>query len=168
MTRTHMDPERQPDNVRAAIRVLHIEDDPSVAKSIARALRLAGVEVASAATPKEAIDHVEVRGLRPDVIVTDFHLAGGLTSEMVVAELAVRLKFKAPTILLTGSSGLRHTMPFANRVLSKPVDVVALLRAITDLHGQAACLPRPDHDLLTERGQTSHNGEKAKRFARSE
>lgn len=143
MTKTRTDPQRQLGNVRAAIRVLHIEDDPSVAKSIARALRLAGVEVASAATRKEAIDHVEVRGLRPDVIVTDFHLGGGLTSEMVVAELAVRLNFKPPTILLTGSSGLRHPMPFANRVLSKPVDVVALLRAIIDLHGRAVMLTAP-------------------------
>lgn len=65
MTKTRMDPERQLGNVRAAIRVLHIEDDPSVAKSIARALRFAGVEVASAATREEAIDHVEVRGLVP-------------------------------------------------------------------------------------------------------
>lgn len=64
---------------------------------------------------------------------------------MVVAELAVRLNFKPPTILLTGSSGLRHTMPFANLAFSKPVDVVALLRAITDLRGQAVMLtaPRP-------------------------
>jgi CheY-like chemotaxis protein len=129
----------------AATKVLHIEDDPCVAKSIARALRLAGVEVVSAATREEAINHVEVHGFRPDVIITDLHLGGGLTSKMVVAELAVRLKSNPPTILLSGSAGQWHPsdMPIADRVLSKPADIVALLRAISDLHGMKSARPGP-------------------------
>lgn len=137
MTKSGTDSQKQFGKRRAAIKVLHIEDDTSVAKSIARALRCAGVEVASAATREEAIEHVEVHGLCPDVILADFNLGGGLTSEMVVAELAVRLKCKPPTILLSGSvASLNHpgTMRFVDRVLSKPVDIAALLRAITDLH----------------------------------
>jgi len=136
MTISRTDSEIQFGNFRAAIKVLYIEDDPSLAESMARALRLAGMEVASAATREEAIEHVEVHGLRPDVILTDFHLGKGLTSETVVAELAVRLHFKPPTILLTGS-GVLGTRRFADRVLSKPVHIVALLRAIDDLHAQA-------------------------------
>jgi CheY-like chemotaxis protein len=130
------DPDMQLKNRRAAIKVLHIEDDPAVARSVARVLNLAGMEVANAATREEAIDQVEVCGFFPDVLLTDFHLGEGLTSEMVVAELAVRLKFKPPTILLSGSAGYHPgSLRFADRVLSKPVDTAALLRAISDLHG---------------------------------
>lgn len=122
------------------IKVLHIEDDPAVSKSVARVLRLSGLEVTSATTREEAIEQVAVHGLRPDVILTDFHLGKGTTSESLVAELAARLNWKPPTILLTGSQALSPpgALGFADRVLSKPVDIPDLLRDITELHLQQA------------------------------
>ena len=64
---------------RGAIKVLHIEDDPSVARSMARVLRLEGCEVASAATRDEAMQQLERHGLRPDLILTDSQLRVGFT-----------------------------------------------------------------------------------------
>jgi CheY-like chemotaxis protein len=118
-----------------AVKVLHIEDDPGVARSIARALRLGGYEVISAATRDEVMQHLEVHGLRPDLILTDFQLGTDITGNMIVAEIAARLQFKPPTILLTGVSGPRveHAKACADRVLTKPVDISVLLRAIEDL-----------------------------------
>jgi two-component system, sensor histidine kinase len=118
-----------------AIRVLHIEDDPSVARSIARALRASGCKVASAATRDEAMHHLEVHGFRPDVILTDYQLEFGVTGDVVVAEIAARLKFKPPTIMLTGiaSQQVEGAKSFADRILAKPADINVLLREIESL-----------------------------------
>lgn len=48
--------------IGGAFKVLHIEDDPGVARSMAMLLRLQGYEVFSAATRDEAMHHVEVLG----------------------------------------------------------------------------------------------------------
>jgi DNA-binding response OmpR family regulator len=120
-----------------AITVLHIEDDPGVARSMARVLRQEGYEVASAATRDEALRHLQVHGIRPDLILTDFQLSKGLTSDHIVAEIAARLQFKPPTIMLTGAANqqVREARSFADRILAKPVDVKVLLREIECLVG---------------------------------
>lgn len=117
------------------IKVLHIEDDPSVVRAIARALRASGCEVASAAGRDEALQHLEVDGFRPDVILTDFQLEMGVTGDVVVAEITARLIFKPPTIMLTGivSQQVPGAQSFADRTLAKPVDIDALLREIENL-----------------------------------
>jgi DNA-binding response OmpR family regulator len=118
-----------------AIRVLHIEDDPSVARCIARALRASGYEVACAATRDEAMQHVEVNGFCPDLILTDYQLELGVTGDVIVAEIAARLQFRPPTIMLTGvaSQQVPGVNSFADRTLAKPVDVNELMREIENL-----------------------------------
>jgi CheY-like chemotaxis protein len=118
-----------------SLTVLHIEDDPSVARSVARALRLGGHEVVSVATRGEVLRQLEVCGLRPDLILTDYQLGVGLTGDMLVAEIAALLQFKPPTIMLTGVSERQapNGVSFADRILAKPVDINALLREIDDL-----------------------------------
>ena len=71
--------------------VLHIEDDPGVARSIAMLLRLEGYEVVSAASRDEALQHVNVYGLRPDLILCDYQLSLGITGDEIVAEIAAIL-----------------------------------------------------------------------------
>jgi DNA-binding response OmpR family regulator len=121
--------------VGSAIKVLHIEDDPSVARCIERALRASGLEVASAATRDEAMQHLEVHGFRPDVILTDYQLESGVTGDVVVAEIAARLQFRPPTIMLTGiaSQQVAGAVSFADRTLAKPVDIIVLVREIENL-----------------------------------
>jgi hypothetical protein len=48
-------------------KILHIEDDPGIARSMAMVLGLEGYEVIAAATRDEALEHINVRGLRPDL-----------------------------------------------------------------------------------------------------
>ena len=117
------------------IKVLHIEDDPSVARSMARLLRLQGYEVASAATREEVMHHLEVNGLRPDLILTDSQLRMGVTGDELVSEVAARLQFKPPTIMLTSDTGAYagQAKSIADRILPKPVDINALLHEIEDL-----------------------------------
>jgi CheY-like chemotaxis protein len=117
------------------LKVLHIEDDPSVARSVARALRLGGHDVVSVATRDEALQQLQVHGLRPDLILTDFQLGVGVTGDMIVAEIAAQLRFRPPTIMLTGICDLQvpNGASCADRILAKPVDVTALLREIDEL-----------------------------------
>jgi len=119
------------------IKVLHIEDDPSVARSMARVLRLQGYEVTSAATRDEAMQQLELQGLRPDLILTDSQLGMGLTGDELVAAIAARLKFKPPTIMLTSVTARQHqnTKSVADRMLPKPVDINVLLHEIEDVLG---------------------------------
>ena len=120
----------------SAIKVLHIEDDPSVARSMARLLRLQGYEVASAATHDEAMQHLELHGLRPDLILTDSQLGMGLTGDELVAAIEARLKFKPPTIMLTSvTAHPEKAKSIADRILPKPVDIDVLLHEIEDLLG---------------------------------
>jgi two-component system CheB/CheR fusion protein len=119
-----------------APKVLHIEDDPGVARSMALLLRLEGYDVISAATRDEALQHVEVHGLRPDIILTDYQLPMGFTGDEVVSEIAARLKSKPPTIMLTGDTAHDHVdkaKAVADRILPKPVNVDVLLREMVKL-----------------------------------
>jgi PAS domain S-box-containing protein len=124
-----------------AIKVLHIEDDRSVSRSMARLLRLEGYEVVSASSREEALQHLEAGGLRPDLILTDFQFRMGFTGEQIVAEIAERLHFKPPTIMLTSANLTRHLgnkQSIADRILPKPVDINVLIREIECLLGKDA------------------------------
>lgn len=116
----------------AQIKVFHIEDDPSVARAVARLLRLRGYEVISASSGHEAIQLVE-DGLIPDLILTDYCLPLQMTGDQVVIEIATRLGFKPPTILLAGAPVIAASV--ADRVFSKPADMDAVGREIERLIG---------------------------------
>ncbi len=103
---------------------------------MARLLRLKGFEVVSVATRDEVRQLMEFGGLRPDLILTDFQLALGLTSDEIVADIAARLQFKPPTIVLSGGAAGRQAAKIdsiADRVLSKPMDIAVLLHEIDEL-----------------------------------
>ena len=117
----------------SGIQLLHIEDDPGVARSMAMLLRLEGYNVIGAASRDEALQHIEVHGLRPDLILCDFQLPLGITGDEIVAEIASLLNHKPPTIMLTGDISDRHierALKIADRILAKPVDINLLLREL--------------------------------------
>ena len=119
-----------------AIKVLHIEDDPGILRSMAILLRLEGYEVTGAASRDEALRRIEVEALRPDLILCDYQLPLGYTGDEIVAEIAAHLRFKPPTIMLTGDIAEAHVkkaLLVADRILPKPVDITLLLRDIEAL-----------------------------------
>jgi CheY-like chemotaxis protein len=124
------------DPTHGAIKVLHIEDDPSVTRSVARLLRLHGYEVISAASGDEAIQLVE-DGLIPELILSDYHLPCEMTCDQVITEIATRLGFKPPTIVLASVSGIESEKmrSVADRVFAKPVDMHVVFREIASLLG---------------------------------
>jgi len=120
-------------------KILHIEDDPGIARSMALLLGLEGYCVVGAASRDEALEHIKSQGFRPDLILSDYQLPMGYTGVEIVAEIAALLGFKPPTIMLTGDIADRHignAKMIADRTLSKPVDVNRLLREMETLLGK--------------------------------
>ncbi len=124
------------DHTHRAIKVLHIEDDPSVARSVARLLRLHGYEVISTTSGDEAIQLVE-DGLIPDLILSDYHLPLEMTCDQVITEIETRLGFKPPTILLASVPGVetKKMRSVADRIFAKPADMDVVFREIASLLG---------------------------------
>jgi len=125
-----------PPRAPGTVTILHIEDEPAVAKSMAMLLRLEGYEVVCAASRDEALQHIQVHGVRPDLILSDFQLPMGICGDEVVAEIAGILNLKTPTIILTGDIAQKHIEKaklLADRVLPKPVDIGLLLCEIDTL-----------------------------------
>ena len=111
-------------------RILHIEDDPGVARSMGLLLELEGYSISHASSRDDAVRQIRA-GLRPDLILCDFHLPSGQTGDQVVSEIAQILGFKPPTIVLTGDISDRQVekaRKIANTILPKPVDIELLLR----------------------------------------
>jgi CheY-like chemotaxis protein len=115
-------------------KVLHVEDDPSVAQAVARLLRIKGYEVISAASGAEAVQVVE-NGLVPDVILTDYHLPFEMTGDQVLAEITTRLGFRPPTIMLASVQypDPEKVMSVADRVFEKPSNMLLVVREIQHL-----------------------------------
>jgi PAS domain S-box-containing protein len=123
-------------SAQGKVTVLHIEDDAGVAQSMRMILRLEGYEVVNAASRVEALKCVLVDGVRPDLILCDYNLPMGDTGDEIIAELAVALGAKPPTIMLTGDIAERHVAKarlVAELILPKPVDVNIVLREIARL-----------------------------------
>ena len=125
------------------IKVLYIEDDPGVSRSLARVLRLEGYEVISASTGTEAVDAVE-GGLLPDLILTDYNLPSNVTGYEVIIKIATQLGFKPPTIMLASvpESEAERMYSAVDRILTKPVDIDMLLCEMGRLLDTRVCKSR--------------------------
>jgi len=132
-----------PASMSSGIKVLHIEDDPGVARSMQMLLRLEGFQVTSAASREEALRHISLDGLRPDLILCDYQLPLGITGDEIIAEITALLHARPPTIMLTGDIADKHVAQartIADRILPKPVDINLLLSEIETLLGGATTL----------------------------
>lgn len=122
----------RPDDAPRAT-VLHVEDDADLACSLAMLLRSAGYRAVSAATPHEALALIEQRGLRPDILIVDFHLADVMDGTELAEEICRALGHCVPTILLSGDLA-NAEVPWMPGVpvlpLSKPTDPELLLKAV--------------------------------------
>jgi two-component system CheB/CheR fusion protein len=82
--------------------ILIIEDDPALRDSLELFLRANGHSPAAAADGHEAIRLVEREAVRPDLVIVDYNLPGGLTGLQVMARLREKLGHDVSTLVLTG------------------------------------------------------------------
>ena len=111
---------------------LVVDDEPVIRAFVARALTLAGMEVAVAADGREAIRLVAENRVRPDVVVTDIEMP-----EMTGVELAARMLALRPAlriVMMTGdpvrAAAARRHPSIVDRVLMKPIRINELVDAV--------------------------------------
>lgn len=124
---------REERDVEASI--LLVEDDPDVRNATRMLLGTEGYQITTAASVAEAVQSLR-DNRRTDLLVTDFHLAGGETGVQVISRLREELGATLKAILITGdtSSAIKELAHDPNlRILSKPVQAEAFLELVRDL-----------------------------------
>jgi two-component system CheB/CheR fusion protein len=125
-------------------RLVLIEDNDSVRAATELFLNLEGYETRSAAGVADA--QALFADLQPgDMLISDYHLDNRLTGLDVLQQLRVQKRRDVPAVLLSGDlrsmmRAIRTAIPNC-RFLGKPVDTIALLRAIEELNGGGALGP---------------------------
>jgi PAS domain S-box-containing protein len=125
---------RRPSAAHAASapgKILVIDDEPAVAHATSLLLELEGFDVHVANCKSEALEHSQA--VRPDLIISDYHLRGPETGAEVLVELRTRLGTAVPAIFVTGDTGkvAFSLASLANTsLLSKPTRADELLDTI--------------------------------------
>jgi signal transduction histidine kinase/CheY-like chemotaxis protein len=117
--------------------ILVIEDDSSVRTSLDSLLRSAGAQVISVATAHDALTQLTEKGVRPDVVVSDYNLPGKMNGVEAVKALRKILGWEIPAIVLTGDTRKEIAEELARcnvGVAFKPIDGDRLLRLIMAFH----------------------------------
>jgi CheY-like chemotaxis protein len=111
---------------------LVVDDEPVVRADVARALTLAGIEVALAANGREAFRLVAEDRVRPAVVVTDIEMPGLTGIELAARLLALRPAIRI--VMMTAdpdrAEAARRHPSIVDRVLMKPVRVDDLVSAV--------------------------------------
>jgi two-component system nitrogen regulation response regulator NtrX len=117
----------------ASVDVLVLEDETAIADALIEILGVEGYRVRAAATVQEARELIAAR--TPALVLLDFMLAAGATSETLLVEL---LGWRSPPAMLVYSA-TSAALPVARRhgvrFLSKPFDLDVLLSTLRELLG---------------------------------
>ena len=112
--------------------VLVVDDEPLVRADFARALTLAGMEVAVVADGREALRLVADGRVRPDVVVTAIEMPGMTGIELTARLLALRPMLRI--VMTTGDAeradAARGHPSIVDEVLIKPMRAEVLVAAV--------------------------------------
>ncbi len=133
--------ERPPEETRSKLkRILIIEDNVDMAESLRMLFDLSGYPVTCACTGQEGVDLA--REFRPDVVLCDIGLPGGMDGYAVAA--ALRLSPRTQSAVLIALSGYAQDEDRRRALASgfdlyvrKPVEFEELERVLASLPGQA-------------------------------
>ena len=116
--------------------ILVIEDDPDVRELLDAFLKDEGHDVAAAASGTAALDLVNRSNVRPDLIIADYNLPGGMDGLRAIGLLRRATDRPIPGIILTGdvSAATSRNIALEDCVhLSKPMKLKELTQAIRRL-----------------------------------
>jgi two-component system CheB/CheR fusion protein len=116
--------------------ILVVEDDPEVRDILALLLEDEGYHAAVAPDGPAALELITRGTIRPDLILADYNLPGGMNGLQLTAMLREQLHRKIPVIILTGdiSTGTLRDIARHNCIqLNKPVKVKELTQVIQRL-----------------------------------
>ncbi|HEY1543984.1 MAG TPA: MASE1 domain-containing protein [Xanthobacteraceae bacterium] len=124
--------------------ILLIEDDSFVRGGLDALLRSYGIHAVLAATGNEAVALVTKKGVRPDLVVTDYNLPGSMNGTASVKALRSVLARKIPAIVLTGdirSQVIDAISKYDVSIAIKPLRAEEFLRLLGEVH--AGSIARP-------------------------
>jgi two-component system CheB/CheR fusion protein len=127
--------------------ILLIEDDPDVRELLELVLEREGHAVTTAIDGASALDLVVRGSLRPDIILADYNLPGGVTGVKAAGKLQAQLGVEVPVIILTGDISTRALKAIADEgctQLNKPVQLHELNQAIQRLLPRGKAAPAAD------------------------
>jgi two-component system CheB/CheR fusion protein len=116
--------------------ILVVEDDPAVRELLELFLRDEGHRVVAADNAASAADLVAQGATRPDLLLVDYNLPGGLNGVQLAARLREILATAVPVVVLTGDISAEALGDIAQAEcvqLSKPVKLAPLAEAIHSL-----------------------------------
>ena len=109
--------------------VLIIDDVPIVLEGTGGLLRQWGYSVVTASSDDAALFHLAERALRPDLIISDYHLANGKTGIETVERIGFMFDTSIPAILISGDTApepLQDATASGHHLLHKPVQPMKL------------------------------------------
>jgi two-component system, chemotaxis family, CheB/CheR fusion protein len=116
--------------------ILVVEDDAGLRDALELLLRNEGHQPVLAGDGKAAVDLVARQGIRPDVVIADHNLPGGMSGLEVLAKLRDILGHDLPALVLTGDISTETIATIARQGYvsrSKPVSAPDLLRLIQSI-----------------------------------
>jgi two-component system, chemotaxis family, CheB/CheR fusion protein len=116
--------------------ILIIDDDPALRELLQLTLTGRGYRTTGAGTGSSALALVDEGGFRPDLIVSDYILPGGLNGAQTARALRSTLGRQVPVVFLTGdirSASLRDIELIGSIRLTKPVKPDELSRTVQQL-----------------------------------
>jgi PAS domain S-box-containing protein len=123
-------------NASEGCSILLIEDDAVVLDANRILLTTLGYTVMSASGTETAIELMEPRSPKPDLIIADYRLPGECKGTDLVQQLRSRAESSIPAIILTGDitlSGDACALPENSLLLQKPARAEELVQAIRQL-----------------------------------
>lgn len=118
-------------NAPAQLKVLLVEDDNTLRKLVARALKDRGYEINEAKSGNEAIDHFKSQGI--DLIISDVNMPDG--DGLWLLKTIRNSGSTVPFIFLTGSAAVSKATALslgATGFLGKPVNTQTIVDAIQE------------------------------------
>ncbi len=113
-------------------KILVVDDDPALRQALEWLLTTEGYRVFSLASGAEASTLISAGTVRPDLIISDYCLQGGVNGVETIMAIRLALATEVPAIVLTGVARHSDLAPPGSIVLSKPVKSEELLWAIRD------------------------------------
>jgi CheY-like chemotaxis protein len=112
-------------------RVLLVEDDPGVRRTVAGWLTRLGFEVLACQDGPSGLARFDAEGGRVDVLLTDMLMPGGLNGRQVVEALRARSP-RLPAVVMSGYSAdlVAGGVPEGIGLVEKPCDPQTLARAL--------------------------------------
>ncbi len=114
-------------------RILAVDDDEMVRGAVARILSDWGCTVATAASPAEALQRIDLDGFRPSILLVDYNLGTPMDGLALVETIEKHLPEPVPAILVTGATDTDAIVRFessGHAWLAKPVESAQLRRTV--------------------------------------